>query len=203
MGNSSSSSFVSRARFAALAIVVAAAVITGVAFRISHRTGSSTTTPLAFAKGDPDDKRPGDSKKALVGPNDARFADYNAGVEAYLLRAYPETEVPGAATLAAQSGWAAMNASGHSTGAWQLIGPSKATYPAVLNPFLFDGAQYVASGRVTAMAMGPSCRPGACPLFVGAAGGGIWKTRDALNGSNWEFVSASFGTNAIGSLLID
>jgi hypothetical protein len=204
MGNSSRSSFVSRARFAALAIVVAAAVITGVAFRISHRTGSGTTTPLAFAKGDPDDKRPGDNKKALVGPNDARFADYNAGVEAYLLRAYPETEVPGAATLAAQSGWAAMNASGHSNGAWQLIGPSKATYPAVLNPFLFDGAQYVTSGRVTAMAMGPSCKPGACPLFVGAAGGGIWKTRDALAGNlNWQFVSGSFATNAIGSLLMD
>jgi len=204
MGNSSSNSFVSRALFAALAIVVAAAVITGVAFRISHRTGSGTTTPLAFAKGDPDDKRPGDSKKALVGPNDARFADYNAGVEAYLLRAYPETEVPGAATLAAQSGWAAMNASGHSNGAWQLIGPSKATYPAVLNPFLFDGAQYVTSGRVTAMAMGPSCKPGACPLFVGAAGGGVWKTRDALAGNlNWQFVSGSFATNAIGSLLMD
>ena len=85
----------------------------------------------------------------------------------------------------------------------ELIGPSKATYPAVLNPFLFDGAQYVASGRVTAMAISPTCTPGKCTLYVAAAGGGVWRTDKALNGSNWQFVSGSFGTNAIGSLLID
>ena len=92
-------------------------------------------------------------KKALSDDSDSRSPDSTPGVEAYLLRAYPETEIPGDATLAAQSGWAALNAGTHSTGAWQLIGPSKATYPSVLNPFLFDGAQYVASGRVTAMAI--------------------------------------------------
>ena len=72
-----------------------------------------------------------------------------------------------------QSIWSTIGPVGtrvaHAAGAWQLIGPSKATYPAVLNPFLFDGAQYVASGRVTAMAIGPSCKPGACPLYVAAA----------------------------------
>ena len=93
MENSSSSSYVSRALIAALAIVVAAAVAASVAIRMSHRADSGTS-PLAFAKGDPDDKRPGDSKKALVGPNDARFADYNAGVEAYLLRAYQKRKCP-------------------------------------------------------------------------------------------------------------
>ena len=41
---------------------------------------------------------------------------------------------------------------GKGQGAWESIGPSKATYPAVLNPFL-DGGQYRASGRVTAMAI--------------------------------------------------
>jgi hypothetical protein len=148
--------------------------------------------------------RAGDSKRALAASMDARWPDYTADVESYLLRAFPASDIPGDATLAAQSGWATLNASAHSAGTWRLIGPSKATYPAVLNPFLFDGAQYVASGRVTAMAIGPSCRSGACPLYVAAAGGGVWRAKDAFAGSpKWEYVSSTFGTNAIGSLLVD
>ncbi len=141
------------------------------------------------------------SKKTIS--EDSRNPESTPDVEAYLLRAYPATEVPGDATLAARSGWAALNAGAHSTGSWQLIGPSKATYPSVLNPFLFDGAQYVASGRVTAMAISPTCTQSKCTLYVAAAGGGVWRTDKALTGSNWQFTSNSFGTNAIGSLLID
>src|SRR5947209_1841397 len=149
------------------------------------------------------DREPGANKRALIGPMDSRFADYTADVEAYLLRAYPQAEIPGEATIAAQQGWGALNAAAHSSGAWQLIGPSKATYPGVLDPFLFDGAQYVASGRVTAMAIAPTCTQASCTLYVAAAGGGVWRTDKALTGSNWQFVSASLGTNAIGSLLMD
>ena len=72
----------------------------------------------------------------------------------------------------------------------------------MLDPFLFDGAQYVASGRVTAMAISPTCTQSKCTLYIAAAGGGVWRTDKALTGSNWEFVSGSFGTNAIGSLLM-
>jgi len=125
-------------------------------------------------------------------------------IEAYLIRAYPDTEISGDATLGARTGWATLKASTiASAGTWQLIGPSKATYPAVLDPFLFDGAQYVASGRVTAMAIAPNCTTQNCTLYVAAAGGGVWRTDKALNGGNWEFISGSFGINAIGSLLID
>src|SRR5215216_7156 len=39
------------------------------------------------------------------------------------------------------------------------------------------------------------------PLWVAAAGGGIWRTENALSSSpNWKFVSDSFDTNAIGTL---
>ena len=125
-------------------------------------------------------------------------------VEAYQLRAYPGTKVPESATLAARAGWATLNAGVHSGSAWQLIGQSKATDPSVLPPSLSDGAQSVASGRVTAMAISPTCNAGACPIYVGAAGGGLWKAKDALSGSpGWEFISGSFGTSAIGSLLMD
>jgi hypothetical protein len=143
-------------------------------------------------------------KKPYGDEEAAKIPNNTPNVESYLIRAYPAGDLPGDATVAAVQGWAALNAGAHSLGTWSLIGPAKATYPHQLNPFLFDGAQYVTSGRVTAMAISSKCRPGDCALYMGAAGGGIWKARDALAGSpNWQYVSASFGTNAIGSLLID
>ena len=138
-----------------------------------------------------------------VGANEQRSPDSTPDIQAYLQRAYPAAEIALGATLAAQNGWAALNAGTHSSGVWQLIGPSKATQPGVLN-VLGDGTEYVTAGRVTAMAIGPNCIPGACPVYVGAAGGGIWRAKDGLAGSpRWEFVSASFATNAIGSLAVD
>jgi len=141
-------------------------------------------------------------KKSLEEESD-RAPDRTPAAEAFLIRAYPATDIPSDASLAARAGWAALSAGAHSSGSWQLIGPSKATYPSVLNPFLFDGAQYVASGRVTAMAISPTCSLGKCTLYVAAAGGGVWRADKALNGSNWQYISGNFGTNAIGSLLMD
>jgi hypothetical protein len=84
---------------------------------------------------------------------------------------------------------------------WQLAGPSTAVYPAVLNR---SNADYPASGRVTAMAIDSSCAAGACRLWVAAAGGGVWRTDDALAAQpDWKFVSGAFATNAIGSLTFD
>jgi hypothetical protein len=172
-----------------IAAALVAAVLFGMA-GIAGPTWAQDVPELGFKKDLPDESA-------------SRSPDSTPGVEAYLLRAYPAGEIPGDATLAAQSGWAALNAGAHSTGSWQLIGPSKATYPAVLNPFLFDGAQYVTSGRVTAMSISPTCTQSKCTLYVAAAGGGVWRTDKALTGSNWQFTSGSFGTNAIGSLLMD
>src|SRR6185295_19212588 len=118
---------------------------------------------------EPESEKPGINAEATIGSAENRLPDNTAEVEAYALRAYPDTEVPGDATLAARAGWSALSASAHSTGSWQLIGPSKATYPQVLTPFLFDGAQYVASGRVTAMAIAPTCTNNRCVLYVAAA----------------------------------
>lgn len=194
----------------ALAVVslTLAAVVGLVAVKRQSRTArllKDRADAIVAEKKEADKHKPGQNAEMAIGASESRLPDNTPDVEAYLLRAYPETEIPGDATLAAQSGWAALNASAHSTGNWQLVGPSKATYPSVLNPFLFDGAQYVASGRVTAMAISPTCTQANCRLYVAAAGGGIWRTDKALTGTNatWEFVSSSFASNAIGSLLID
>src|SRR2546421_2870155 len=114
----------SRRLTAAIVMGVAAVVTAGVALRTSDSSTTPTSRAFAFNKTDPDMLRPADNKRALAGPNESRFPDYTAEVESYLLRAYPEAEVPSDATLTAWSGWAAINASAHSTGAWQLIGPS-------------------------------------------------------------------------------
>src|SRR5947208_12808370 len=66
-----------------------------------------------------------------------------------------------------------------STASWFSLGPNNAIYPA----FLYrHGSQYVTSGRITALAIAPTCTLQQCTLWVAAAGGGVWKTDKALGG---------------------
>jgi hypothetical protein len=131
----------------------------------------------------------------------------SAAEEEYANRAYPADEVPLSATLNAQAAFKAIKARGvgkakNTPGQWALIGPSTANYPSVLT---FSKADYTTSGRITALAIAPSCASSKCRLWVAAAGGGIWRTDNALSGTgaSWTFVSGSFATNAIGTLAVD
>ena len=63
---------------------------------------------------------------------------------------------------------------------------------------------YITSGRVTALAIDPACNASTCRVWAAAAGGGVWRTLDALSAApTWTFVSGSFATNAIGTLTYD
>src|ERR1700751_2455966 len=187
------------AGFAAL-VLAAAATITFVPAGNS-RIDRARADALLAPKGDLDEpkigeKKVGENLEERIGANEVRNPDSTPDVQAYLLRAYPEKNIPTDASFAAQTGWAALNSESHSGGSWRLIGPSKATFPGVLNA-LGDGAQTAFAGRVTAMAIAPSCSERNCTIYVAAAGGGVWRTRNALSGQpNWTFVSGSFGTNA-------
>jgi hypothetical protein len=143
-----------------IVLVVAAAAVFSVVRHNTSRSLKARADAIVFKKQLPEKPRAGENEEMAFGANENRGPDTTPDVQSYLLRAYPEAEVPGEATLAAHSGWAALNANSHSAGSWKLIGPSKATYPAALDPFLFDGAQYVASGRVTALALAPNCGKG-------------------------------------------
>jgi len=143
------------------------------------------------------------NRRAL--PGDQEGGPHLAALEDYAHRAYPAKDVPMEATLNAITSFRhvrAMSMGRPSVGAWQLIGPSKADVPDILT---FSGTEYFASGRVTALAIDPSCSNRRCTVWVGAAGGGVWRTDNALSGSgaSWTFVSDSFGTNAIGTLTYD
>jgi hypothetical protein len=62
------------------------------------------------------------------------------------------------------------------------------------------------SGRVSALAISPTCQlVGRCRLWVGTAGGGVWRTDDAMHETDpkWRWVGRGLGTNNIGSLAVD
>jgi hypothetical protein len=122
----------------------------------------------------------------------------------YANRAYPAAYIPMELTKKAQSAWVEVKnsaAAKPSGGTWSLVGPSEANFPDVLT---FAGTAYTTSGRITALAISPSCNVDRCRLWVAAAGGGIWRTDNAMSDTpTWTFISSSFATNAIGALTYD
>ncbi len=142
---------------------------------------------------------PGSGEESIV-------ASRASAEEAYANRSYPDTEIPFALTLQAQAAFSKIKArgegGGNALGQWTLIGPSTANQPAILG---FSHADYTTSGRITALAIARDCGQGnKCRLWLAAAGGGIWRTDNALSGApNWTFVSGTFATNAIGALTYD
>jgi hypothetical protein len=123
-------------------------------------------------------------------------------------RAYPGTDIPMTLTNAASQHFARVRsesqsgARGEMLGSqWASIGPTVALYPALLGR---TGSPYVASGRISALAIESDCTRRRCRLYVGAAGGGVWRTNNALSDSpRWKFISDAFATNAIGAITID
>jgi hypothetical protein len=86
---------------------------------------------------------------------------------------------------------------------WTELGPVTPTVPAEVT---YTGAPTTNSGRVTALAIDPNCGdPGAgCRMWVAAAGGGIFRTADALAPTvTWTPSSTGMASNAIGSLIVD
>ena len=141
----------------------------------------------------------------MAGPERDR-GPLSAAEEAYDIRAYPAAEIPFSATLKAQAAFNTVKAQGvgkgkNVTGQWTLIGPSNADFPSILT---FSGAAITTSGRITGLAIESVCNSGhGCRAWAAAAGGGIWRSDNALSGSGagWKFVSGSFPTNAIGELV--
>ena len=105
-----------------------------------------------------------------------------AAEEDYANRAYPATDIPFSATLNAQKAFKNVQTRSNSNpnsniGIWNLIGPSTGNVPDILT---FSGAPTTYSGRITALAIDPSCNNTTCRLWVAAAGGGVWRTDNAF-----------------------
>jgi hypothetical protein len=149
------------------------------------------------------------SKMTLPGP-EREGGPVSAAEEDYAKRAFPATDIPLAVRRNAHAAWASVKARAagkgpqapNALGAWTLAGPSISNAPDILT---FSGAAYTTSGRITALAVDPSCNARRCRVWAAAAGGGVWRATNALAGSrvDWTFVSGSFATNAIGTLTYD
>ena len=184
-------------------LLSAAAAMAFVAVKPSSPTLASQDRLRTISKFRGDRDELGGNKRTM--PGDQEGGPLLAAIEDYAHRAYPAKDVPMTATLNALTGFREVKRASMgrpSVGAWQLIGPSKADVPDILT---FSGTEYFTSGRVSALAIDPSCSVRRCRVWVGAAGGGVWRTTNALSGSgpSWTFVSDSFGTNAIGTLTYD
>jgi PKD domain len=94
-------------------------------------------------------------------------------------------------------------------GRWTLLGPVTPNVSGeasqFFDPVTLQGPPTQESGRVAAMAVDPTCNfDDGCRLWVATAGGGIWRTNDALAASvHWIPPSSDLPTNAFGSILYD
>ena len=121
----------------------------------------------------------------------------SAAEENFFARAFPDNDIPLERLDAARAAFDAAVGKGFPTGkgrpgTWVTIGPSNAIYPffELRTAGLYVPNEYAAGGRTTTMAIDPNCRIGKCRLWIGAAGGGIWRTKNALTGQpSWEYLS--------------
>lgn len=83
---------------------------------------------------------------------------------------------------------------------WRPVGPSGGVQVAQAT---YTGTPAVVSGRATSMAISPRCSPRSCPLFLGTAGGGLWKTDRALAKQvRWRPIGRDIPSQAIGSVYL-
>ncbi|HSL65103.1 MAG TPA: Arc family DNA-binding protein, partial [Gaiellaceae bacterium] len=147
---------------------------------------------------------PGNAGMAEEGPASAADAAFTA-------RAYPDSTISMADAAAARASWATQQGRPFPRGKGRpgtrvTVGPSQALYPDTpfRNAFNYVPNAYVAGGRTTAIAIADTCKPGDCKLYVTPAGGGIWRTKNALTGQpHWEFLGGPLGINAAGAVTID
>lgn len=86
-------------------------------------------------------------------------------------------------------------------GSWTALGPVDGHVPGEVT---YTGTPTTTSGRVTALAIAPTCTVGDCRLWVAAAGGGIWRTDDALAAEpTWTPLDEGLTSNTFGSLALD
>jgi hypothetical protein len=144
--------------------------------------------------------------------------------EDYAARAYPRASIADAQTRGAKRAFDAVKKSSRSTstssstgttatgatsnaplaptgGAWTPAGPSTGTVPSLVT---YTGNASNASGRTTSVVVLPGCDASTCTVFVGSAGGGVWRTNKGLSNSpTWSFVSSAIPSGAIGALFYD
>lgn len=139
------------------------------------------------------------SAEVLSGPNQ----------EQYDARAFPRTAVAPAQQAGSRAAFVAVTKKGKgkgkgkggpATGTWSFAGP---TTGAVEPEATYTGTPANVAGRTTAMALAPGCSPTACTLYVASAGGGVWRSADALSATpTWTPIGSDIPSGAIGDMFV-
>ncbi len=126
--------------------------------------------------------------------------------ELYDNRAYPKKFIEAAQQQAAAGAAQAIsNLAPAALTSWLPLGPNGVPADDVVSSESTGAtAGTIFSGRATAIAVAPNCSSSSCTVFIGAAGGGVWKTTNALASNPiWTSMSSGIPSNAIGSLAFD
>lgn len=117
-------------------------------------------------------------------------------------QAFPAASVGAAQLLGGSQAFANIAQAGFvSDTRWRSVGPTVGNVP---GPVTYTGRATVNSGRVAALAIAPGCSESACTVLVGAAGGGVWKSTNALASTpSWREVNEGLPTTSVGSLIYD
>ena len=203
----------SRARL--LLSVVAILAIAGIAAGLFSATRDGAT-PDAEQSADYIDAGgflAGESPETGEGEDEPELEDLLS--DAYRQRSFPQEGVGLAQAVAARTSFQALPlrvpaAQGfRATSAlslsvnWRSLGPTIAE--ALPSPFgRHEVRPATVSGRVSTLLLSPRCVPGDCRLWAGAAGGGVFRTDDALaEKPAWRSKSNGLTSSAIGSLARD
>src|SRR4051794_5189402 len=140
---------------------------------------------------------------AVLERDRAEEAGGGADAEAYTDRAFPADEVGIDQVQGALAANDAVTTRGAKLSSkWDFIGPETLDVDRLGTQTFGIPTQW--SGRVTALAVDPKCKAQECTLYLGAAGGGLWRTKNALAPQpSWKQISEDLPTNAIGSIAID
>lgn len=143
-----------------------------------------------------------DDNQPTPGPN-AKVRGTSAEQEQYDNQVLPGKYTTYDQAVKSYNSWAGVSSSvaANSSNAWKQIGPVVGNVPGIVT---YTGRPTTNSGRETALAISNPCTAQACRVWVGAAGGGVWTTTNALaTPPRWVWSSNGIPSNSIGSLFID
>jgi hypothetical protein len=172
--------------------------------------GTLAAIPLVLGKASMHDASPAAKADAARAAHAAllerEHEDGGADAEAYADRAYPDSEITLDEVQGAITADKKVKAKGPKFLAkkWDALGPDTLDVDRLGTQSFIKPTQW--SGRVTALTIDPGCKPlpQPCSLYVGAAGGGVWKSKNALAPKPaWKQISDDIPTNAIGSIAVD
>jgi len=142
------------------------------------------------------------ARKAADTPGEGPVDSYEAYLSAS--KTYPANVIPPGFVQNAKATFEKIAKQGDSNGNnhWDAYGPlQNAIEPGVLS---FTGATSATASRITKLVVAPTCVPGNCRLWATAAGGGVWRTNDALAATpSWTWLDGGLLTNSIGTIVAD